>query len=289
MSEARQRAEKDRWLKGLLRGIVPEERIRPCIPSPKSFHYRSRVQFQIGRNGEVGFFAFHSQRVVGIDRCLITREEINRRIPDIAKQAREILASPRRPTLLHFEATLEDAGRVTIRTQDEERSFVQVNAEANQLLQDFLREQIALSRPAKVLELYAGDGNLSTALADLTQEWVALEANPFAVNRAKLRGASSQIQWVQGEVGQEVRRLSKKNAAFDLVLLDPPREGAGKILPELFSLKPREIHYVSCNPLTLSEDLKALVRGGYQVAALQPFDFFPQTMNLETVALCRLD
>ena len=73
----------------------------------------------------------------------------------------------------------------------------------------------------------------------------------------------------------------------DLVVLDPPRAGAGAEVCELLTkLRPAEIVYVSCDPTTLARDLKVL-SGAYRVAEVHMVDLFPQTYHLETVMVLR--
>jgi 23S rRNA (uracil1939-C5)-methyltransferase len=74
--------------------------------------------------------------------------------------------------------------------------------------------------------------------------------------------------------------------AYGTVVLDPPRGGCAKeVLEGLISAAPKRIIYVSCNPATLSRDLRFLIEGGYSILSLTPFDLFPQTAHVETVAV----
>ena len=72
----------------------------------------------------------------------------------------------------------------------------------------------------------------------------------------------------------------------DLVVLDPPRTGAGKIvIRSLVELGARRVRYVSCDPATLARDLAPLVAAGYRIEAAHLFDHFPQTFHIESVML----
>jgi 23S rRNA (uracil1939-C5)-methyltransferase len=71
----------------------------------------------------------------------------------------------------------------------------------------------------------------------------------------------------------------------DLVVMDPPRAGAGVATLELLvALRPKRLHYVSCSPPTLARDLGFLLQQGYRLDALEMFDFFPQTYHIESLA-----
>jgi 23S rRNA (uracil1939-C5)-methyltransferase len=75
-----------------------------------------------------------------------------------------------------------------------------------------------------------------------------------------------------------------------LVLLDPPRAGAGAVVIErLAALAPPHLVYVSCDPATLARDLKLLAAYGYLLQRLTVLDMFPQTFHVETVAELRLE
>jgi tRNA/tmRNA/rRNA uracil-C5-methylase (TrmA/RlmC/RlmD family) len=285
LAYSRQLAEKEKWLRHLARGLVPEDKIRPIIPSPAPYHYRRRVQFQVGPEGEVGFFAFHSQQVVDVRECVIADPAINHVLPEVRKQAREILASPRRPTLLSFEVTVEANGKTHIRPQGAERSFLQVNPAANEALLQLLQTLLRETAPQTVLELFAGEGNLTSALARVAKKWTAVEANPAAVRSGREQHACDHVTWIQGDAAKVLAHEARRGPPVDFVLLDPPRQGAKECMPTLVKWRPPAVLYVSCNPQTLMRDLRVLTRGGYEMTLLQPFDFFPQTTHLETAAL----
>ena len=78
--------------------------------------------------------------------------------------------------------------------------------------------------------------------------------------------------------------LSKEKRNIDTVFMDPPRSGSDeKFLSSLVKLKPRQVIYISCNPVTQERDLQYLVKNGYKVEEIQPVDMFPHTYHVETV------
>jgi len=77
-------------------------------------------------------------------------------------------------------------------------------------------------------------------------------------------------------------------AADTAVIIDPPRKGCdAAFLTQLFAFGPRAVVYVSCDPATQMRDLKEFLAAGYALAAVQPFDLFPQTRHLECVITLR--
>jgi tRNA/tmRNA/rRNA uracil-C5-methylase (TrmA/RlmC/RlmD family) len=96
--------------------------------------------------------------------------------------------------------------------------------------------------------------------------------------------------WLDDVKRHDLSRLSNASATalknqIDFILLDPPRVGAeSRVIAGVLGLRPRRISYVSCDPATLSRDLKKLMAGGYHLASISAFDMFPQTHHVETVA-----
>lgn len=134
-----------------------------------------------------------------------------------------------------------------------------------------------------VLELYAGHGNFTVGLARTAAEVVAVELDPGAVEacRANLaaRGLSATV--IAGDAAHATRLRRA-----DVVLLDPPRQGAREVLPDIARLRPRRIVYVSCDPATLERDLRVFAELGYEPDRAAAFDMFPHTAHVE--ALVRL-
>jgi tRNA/tmRNA/rRNA uracil-C5-methylase (TrmA/RlmC/RlmD family) len=74
---------------------------------------------------------------------------------------------------------------------------------------------------------------------------------------------------------------------LDLLVLDPPRSGAAELVDSIARARPRWVAYCSCDPVTLSRDLGALVQRGYLVESVRGFDMFPGTHHVETLAWLR--
>jgi 23S rRNA (uracil1939-C5)-methyltransferase len=147
-------------------------------------------------------------------------------------------------------------------------------------------------RRALALDLFAGVGLFALPLATRFERVVAVEANSCATVDldANVRARSLQnVRVASQTVLDFLRRFAQ--AEPDLVVLDPPRAGAGiSTLKLLAALRPRRFHYVSCSPPTLARDLALLVARGYQLNSIELFDFFPQTYHLECLAkLTRTD
>lgn len=144
----------------------------------------------------------------------------------------------------------------------------------------------------EVLELYSGAGLFSRPLASILDRGgrlTTLEGSKPAVKMARknLSGVPGRLQIRAGRV--DARALADyggKMKASPLVVMDPPRSGAGqKVMAALTRLEPEKIIYVACDPAALARDLKVAVSHGYQIASLQAYDLFPHTHHLESVCL----
>jgi 23S rRNA (uracil1939-C5)-methyltransferase len=137
-------------------------------------------------------------------------------------------------------------------------------------------------------DLYAGVGLFSRVLMRSFGQVVAVEGSPTA--------AADLAQGLKGKGGRAVNSATAdflRDAVVqrerpELIVLDPPRAGAGSEVCELLArVKAPEIVYVSCDPVTLSRDLRWMVDSGYRLEQLHMMDMFPQTFHLEAVAVLR--
>jgi 23S rRNA (uracil1939-C5)-methyltransferase len=149
---------------------------------------------------------------------------------------------------------------------------------------------------ASVLELYSGNGNFTWAMARLVREVWAIESNSLAVGLAqkmwlerarvlqfsdKRKTNNASARFVVGDVARVVEGLMKEGKRFDLIALDPPRQGAPGIGRWSKQLGAKHVFYISCNPSSLARDAAELQREGFAPMRLQLFDFFPQTHHAE--------
>ena len=136
-------------------------------------------------------------------------------------------------------------------------------------------------------DLYAGVGLFARRLAQHFAQVIAVEIAPSAVRdlRHNLSGLPAAIASAATENFLR-HALAQRTTAPDLALLDPPRAGLGARAAILLAqCRPRSIVYVSCDPATLSRDVKTLVESGYCLDRLHMVDLFPQTYHQETVAV----
>lgn len=177
-------------------------------------------------------------------------------------------------------------------------SFFQVNTVMAEKMVQHLLDRLPL--PAKtILDVYCGVGLFSAFLAPKCERLIGIEASlsaceDFGVNLDEFdhvelyEGAAEDV--IPALVGRIGRAASPKGGnpphEQPIVLVDPPRSGVDKrALDGIQQLAPKVIAYVSCDPSTLARDAARLIAGGYRLVDVTPFDLFPQTYHIESIAI----
>jgi 23S rRNA (uracil1939-C5)-methyltransferase len=319
--EMKRQVVEEAWMRAGLR--LPPDAIVLGMEDP--WRYRIRGEFEATPEAEGWRFGFHRMRshaVLPIDSCVIHDERIERALPAFARAAEEmrltglqnllVTVEPTGPgmlwrlrinrkswsreayaqrvaelmpdvTLLDDAMTLEFWG-LTFRVRSD--TFVQTNYRQMLILYRTALDMLQPKPGERVLDLYAGIGTISVAVAREGAMVTAVEENPHAVRLGRLNARinSANVDYVQGKVEQALRdvRLGRHQA----VLLDPPRAGCEPAaIAELIRLGIERLVYVSCEPSSHARDITALVRGGYRVRRAAIVDMFPQTYHIESVAL----
>lgn len=166
--------------------------------------------------------------------------------------------------------------------------FWQVHPKAADTLVTAVMQGLLPRKGETALDLYCGVGLFAGALADrLGDEGAVLgiESGKRAVEDARHNlDGFDRVRIEQGKVEAVLPRTGITEV--DLIVLDPPRAGAGrKTVAHLASLGARRIAYVACDPAALARDLAYFRDGGYRVRTLRVFDLFPMTHHVECVAI----
>lgn len=165
-------------------------------------------------------------------------------------------------------------------------SFFQPNTLQAEVLYSRALEMASPTPEMHVFDLYAGTAAIGMVFARHVKKVTAIELNSHAVCDAKDNCEENQISNLEihcGDVGKILSQLPSP----DLAIVDPPRTGLdAEALGHLLRLQPKKILYISCNPQTQAENVKALT--GYQVKEIQPVDQFPHTPHIENILLLDL-
>ncbi len=172
-------------------------------------------------------------------------------------------------------------------------SFFQPNTQAAEKVYTLIKDFIELNENDTILDLYSGVGTISLYLAQFCKSVYGFEINTSAVESASANKTLNNIhncEFFAGDLKDIVKENQNfKRADIDAIVIDPPRTGLHPdVIRKLKELKIKKIIYVSCNPLTLAENLRELCENDlYKVTKIQPIDMLPQTYHLECVT--RLD
>ncbi|MGI5392304.1 class I SAM-dependent RNA methyltransferase [Streptomyces sp. CA-251251] len=296
------------------------------VPAGQVPSWRTRVQYAVDDEGRAGLRKHRSHEVQPIDHCMIAAEGVSelgieRRdwsgmesveaIAATGSQDRMVILEPRpgaRLPLVELDKPVsvmrveeKDGGvhrvhgRAFVRERADDRThrvgsggFWQVHPQAADTLVKAVMQGLLPRKGDMALDLYCGVGLFAGALADRVGDKGAvlgIESGKRAVEDARHNlAAFDRVRIEQGKVEAVLPRTGISEA--DLVVLDPPRAGAGrKTVQHLSSLGARRIAYVACDPAALARDLGYFRDGGYRVRMLRVFDLFPMTHHVECVAI----
>jgi tRNA/tmRNA/rRNA uracil-C5-methylase (TrmA/RlmC/RlmD family) len=164
--------------------------------------------------------------------------------------------------------------------------FWQVHPAAPEVLGEAVLAALDPRPGEKILDLYAGAGLFAGVLAgagDLgPAEIAAVESGRTATADAARNLRDDPVRILTGRV-EDV--LARGGLAADLVVLDPPRSGAGAaVVTAIAALAPRAVAYVACDPAALARDVATFAGLGYRLTGLRVLDAFPNTQHVECVA-----
>jgi len=249
-----------------LAGLDLEIEVEAVPGDEEGLRWRTRMQWATTSEGRRGLRAHRSRRVVPVDDCLIA------------------LVSAREPTPgpVVVETVLEHDFRV------EPDGFWQVHPGAPSVLVSTVLSMLVPVPGERVLDLYAGVGLFARFLAEAVgpgARVVAIEGDSAACEHAKENLSSHPGTVVECGSVDEVLAAAY-DETFDLVVLDPPREGAKRsVVGKVVDRAPRAVAYVACDPAALARDVAIFAEHGYRLEAIRAFDLFPMTHHVECVAL----
>ena len=301
-------AEQLQRLAGVERPVEVEE-----VPgAPDGLGWRTRVQFAVAPSGRVGLRKHRSHDLQPVDACLIASPEVEaagvegRRWPGVsgievaAADGQRVLnlTSRGRPQPPEVDAGLAIDGRAArtphgLRHTVLGRSFEvatggfwQVHPGAASTLAQAVLAGLDPQPGERALDLYAGVGLFAALLGERvgpTGAVLAVESNPHACADAARNTAD--LPQVKIRTAAVDPQLLARAGDVDLIVLDPPRAGAGlEVTRALAGLRPRRLVYVACDPASFARDLTVLLDVGWELEELRGLDLFPMTEHVELVA-----
>ncbi|MFD0020206.1 class I SAM-dependent RNA methyltransferase [Streptomyces sp. NPDC058382] len=288
--------------------------------------WRTRVQYAIDEDGRVGLRKHRSHDIEIIDQCLIAAPGVSElgiekqdwpqmatveAIAATGSNDRQVILTPReggRLPLVELDKPVSVLrvderdggvhrvhGRGFVRERADDRTyrvgsggFWQVHPQAADTLVRAVMQGLLPRKNDMALDLYCGVGLFAGAIGQRIGEKGAvlgIESGKRAVEDARHNLKDlERVRIEHGKVDQVLPRTGITEC--DLIVLDPPRAGAGKqVVKRLSALGARKIAYVACDPAALARDLAYFAEGGYKVRTLRAFDLFPMTHHVECVAI----
>jgi 23S rRNA (uracil1939-C5)-methyltransferase len=291
------------------------------IGAEEPWRYRNHVQFSIDSDGRLGFLATDSHHVVPVEDCLLLDPlvgdlwaALDMEWPQLSRlglrcgsATGDMMAVFELDHYKDFDIEVDFPVSCVLLLADGEAvvlmgspylvehvaghdyrvsagSFFQVNTGGAEALVALVRDALVPAGDETLLDLYCGVGLFGLSLADQVGRVVGVEADRSAIT--DFRYNAQELDHVELIEATAEAALPQIEDSVDLVVLDPPRSGAGKgVMAEIARLAPRRIAYVSCDPATLARDARYLATANYELQQVQLVDLFPQTYHIESVAL----
>lgn len=252
----------------LVAGLV----VQPVPGDVNGLRWRTRVEYAETRDGLRGMRAHRSHRVIPVDDCLIAAPDVR----VVGESGTDVVIEP----------VVSSQGERAFEVDAD--GFWQVHPGAPSVLVDTVLEMLQPRAGESVLDLYAGVGLFAAHLAAAVGpagSVVAVEAGRSACRRAERNlGEFSDVRVLPGSVEQVLE--AEGPVPYDVVVLDPPREGARRaVVEQVAERAQRAVAYVACDPAALARDLATFRGLGWELRDLRAFDLFPMTHHVECVAL----
>ena len=267
----------------------------PAPPGPADgLGWRSRMRYQVDEAGRAALRAHRSHELIPLpdEGCLIAHESTPNVVGTSWPPDTELIAvgAADGPALL-----VGGESRIGSRVVHERAAgrnwevgadgFWQVHPAAADALLGAVLDGLHPTPGERAFDLYCGVGLFAGALADAGCRVWGVESSPGAVESARRNLADTPVH-VRLQLGRVDARLPALPERVDLVVLDPPRTGAGKaVMIEILRRRPRAVAYVACDPAALGRDLGTALGLGYRLTGLRAYDLFPMTHHLEAVAI----
>jgi len=167
-------------------------------------------------------------------------------------------------------------------------TFFQLNSDQALVLYDEVKKGAALSGKENVVDGYCGVGAIGLWLSKSAKEVRGIDTNKESIESARetaIRNGVKNATFHTGNLLPHLDRWHKEGFKTDVFIVNPPRSGLDiRFIHYLQEHPVKKLIYVSCNPSTLAKNINHL-QSSYKLRYVQPIDMFPQTSNIETIAV----
>ncbi len=309
---------KENKVKNILKKYLNKDiKINPIVKSDNVIHYRNKVTFHVKE--DIGYYETDSNNLIKIDNCILAEKKIF----DIFKYLKLLklnninkltLRTNNNKIMLIIESSTNNININNIKEYfdsiylkynnkyihlygDKEikmnlenylylispDSFFQVNKNVTIKLYNLIKSYI--DKNECVLDLYCGTGSIGIFISDKCSKVLGIEINKYAINNAMINKEINNIHNIDFICNDSGKATEKLNFNPDVIIIDPPRNGLNiQTINNILKYNSKKIIYVSCDPMTLVRDLKVF-SDLYEIASITPFDMFPNTHHVESVAI----
>ena len=282
-------------------------------------YYRNKIELKVDKNN-IGFYKRKTNEIINIDKCFIVDKKINNILSKIKNFINEFPNNKIKKIMIRvidnkimlsldnidkdlksiFIDMLNDIDSIYISNKlifgervlveninnfkfnISPKSFFQVNKKVFEKMYE--KAVSYIDNSDMTLDLYSGTGTITMLLSKISKEVIGIEVVEEAVKDANNNIKNNNIKNVKficNKVENEIEKL--KNLNIDNIVLDPPRSGSDKkSLKSILEISPKQIIYISCNPVTLARDYNIL-KEKYKLKEISVFDMFPNTYHIESL------
>jgi 23S rRNA (uracil1939-C5)-methyltransferase len=302
-----------------LKEIFPDTAISAAY-SPEISGYRNKIKLSILWKDNKASLAYHTpesrDKFIRINSCCLVSENVNNLLASFIETAnKEKLTFVKEIEIRESHSTKELMLTINSPEKSENKlrelfskfnvkntyieetvsgktfrigadSFFQINVPMLEAVIKEMRKSLSPAKKETIADLYCGIGTFGICLSQYAKEVIGIESASGNISFLKGNLKLNKIKNFRIHEGScEKIFPSLMNSSINTLILDPPRKGLDSILCQNIILSSiKKIIYLSCNPVTLSRDLK-IMSASYSVKTLHFFDFFPQTPHIETLAI----
>ena len=284
------------------------------VKSDNINNYRNKITLKVEKK-RIGFYKYNSNDLVEIDKCLIASDAINDFIKILKnfniKNGEVVIRCNYNEELL-INITSKDKinipkfnklkvlgiiqNNILIYGEDHFMeiinnkffevsydSFFQINRDITSKIFKYIKDNIIKNK--NVLDLYCGVGTLGINVADISNKVYGIECVENAVLNAIKNSKINKVDNTKYMLGFVDKIIDKIDDNIDIVIVDPPRSGlTSKEIDVIKNMNVEQIIYVSCDPITLSRDLK-LLSDKYATKSIKAYDMFAYTYHIESITI----
>ena len=265
------------------------------LVEPSEKNWRTRIRLVANQDGNWGFRKTRSHEVQVIDQCLIADTSINnvlKTLPEGRNEEEILIVKSKDETIVYpVESRMPSAPNSVQEVDGHDFAvagdgFWQVHPGAASVLSAQIKKVTKGLKIDSFVDLYAGVGVLAHAILQEFSEakGIVVEADRTAAQNAKDNLKSfKNVQVISERVDRWVKSSKSK---FDVVILDPPRSGAGQnVMQQICAQTLQKIIYIACDPAALARDVLVAKKYGWKLETVVAFDLFPMTHHIESVAV----